>query len=48
VPPSPSFQYGISGKGDDIELGTKTSPISIDVHVEKTIIHDGSTIDDRD
>jgi hypothetical protein len=44
--PSPQFHYGISSKSDDIELGTKTIPISIDVQVEKTT--DGSTIGDSD
>jgi hypothetical protein len=46
--PGPQFQYGRSSKHDDIELGPAGLPISIDVHVEKTILHDGSTIDGID
>jgi hypothetical protein len=43
-PPAPqAFSFKRSYmEAEDIELGVKTMPISIDVHVEKTVAHDGS------
>jgi hypothetical protein len=52
VPPPPAtgaspFNYKRSfAENDDIELGVKTMPISIDVHVEKTIARDIDTIEE--
>jgi hypothetical protein len=37
--------FSTSSKCDEIELGAAALPISIDIHVKKTILRDGSTID---